>query len=270
MSKQPQDNQPRRKNGGQSPAGGNKANKPKEETFAEVSKAPASRAGEPERPASEEATSPSAAPEAPRGRRQLILEYLRPAIVLTLVMTVLVGIAYPLLITGVAQVVFNHQANGSLVTDKNGQVVGSTLIGQQWTDPKYFHGRPSATLSNDGSQAQSYNGANSSASNNGPTSSNLQAEVQAELKALQEDEQCNPAGTPIPIDLVTSSGSGLDPDISVAGAMYQACRIAKERNMSVSQVQQLITSHIHDRTLGVLGEPYVNVLELNMALDGGA
>jgi K+-transporting ATPase ATPase C chain len=154
------------------------------------------------------------------------------------------------------------------MTDKNGQVIGSSLIGQQWTDPKYFHGRPSATLNNDGSQPQPYNGANSSASNNGPTSSNLQSEVQAELKLLQEDEACNALWTPIPVDLVTSSGSGLDPAISVAGAIYQACRVAKERNMSLSQVRQLITSHIHDRTLGVLGEPYVNVLELNLALDG--
>ncbi len=185
-------------------------------------------------------------------------------------MTIILGIAYPLLVTGVAQVVFNQQANGSLVANKNGQVVGSRLIGQQWTDPKYFHGRPSATLSNDGSQPQPYNAANSGASNNGPTSSNLQAEVQAELKLLQEDEACNAPGTPIPVDLVTSSGSGLDPDISVAGAMYQACRVARERGMSPGQVQQLIFSHIHERTLGVLGEPYVNVLELNLALDGGA
>jgi K+-transporting ATPase ATPase C chain len=199
----------------------------------------------------------------------MILDYLRPAIVLTLVLTVIVGIAYPLLITGVAQVLFNNQANGSLVT-RNGQAIGSTQIGQDWTDPKYFHGRPSATLSNDGSKSQPYNAANSSASNNGPTSSNLQAEVQAELKLLQEDEACNAPGTQIPVDLVTSSGSGLDPDISVAGAMYQACRIAKERGMSLSQVQQLIQNHVHGRTLGVLGEPYVNVLELNMALGGSA
>jgi K+-transporting ATPase ATPase C chain len=205
----------------------------------------------------------------PRSRKQVILDYLRPAVVLTLVLTLIVGVAYPLVITGVAQALFNNQANGSLVT-KNGQTIGSTQIGQEWTDPKYFHGRPSATLSNDGSQSQPYNAANSSASNNGPTSSNLQAEVQAELKLLQEDEACNASGTPIPVDLVTSSGSGLDPDISVAGAMYQACRIARERGMSLAQVQQLIQNHIHGRTLGVLGEPYVNVLELNMALDASA
>lgn len=201
--------------------------------------------------------------------RQMILDYLRPAIVLTLVLTLILGIAYPLVITGVAQVAFNNQANGSLVT-KHGQTIGSTQIGQEWTDPRYFHGRPSATLSNDGSQSQPYNAANSSASNNGPTSSNLQAEVQAELKLLQEDEQCNAPGTAIPVDLVTSSGSGLDPDISVAGAMYQACRIARERGLSLAQVQQLIQNHVHGRMLGVLGEPYVNVLELNMTLDTSA
>ncbi|HLW01069.1 MAG TPA: potassium-transporting ATPase subunit KdpC [Ktedonobacterales bacterium] len=202
----------------------------------------------------------------PRSKRQIILDYLRPAIVLTLVLTLILGIAYPLVITGIAQVLFNNQANGSLVT-RNGQVVGSSEIGQNWTNPKYFHGRPSATLSNDGSASQPYNGANSSASNNGPTSSNLQAEVQAELKLLKEDEACNGPNVQVPVDLVTSSGSGLDPDISVDGAMYQACRIARERGMSLSAVQRLIQNHVHGRTLGVLGEPYVNVLELNLALD---
>jgi K+-transporting ATPase ATPase C chain len=229
MSKQPRDNQP-------------------EETTEDPAETPAAR---------------------PRGWGKLILEYLRPAIVLMLVMTAILGFAYPGVVTGLAQVFFNQQANGSLVT-KNGQPVGSSLIGQEWTDPTYFHGRPSATLSDDGSSSQPYNGANSGASNNGPTSSNLQAEVQAELKLLKEDEACNAPGAPIPVDLVTSSGSGLDPDISVAGAMYQACRVAKERGMSLKQVQALIQSHIHDRTLSVLGEPYVNVLELNLALDGGS
>lgn len=202
-----------------------------------------------------------------RSKRQIVLDYARPAIVLTLVMTLILGIAYPLVITGISQVVFNNQANGSLVT-KNGQVVGSSLIGQEWTDPKYFHGRPSATLSDDGSQSQPYNAANSSASNNGPTSSNLQAEVQAQLKLLKEDEACNGPNVQIPVDLVTSSGSGLDPDISVDGAMYQACRIARERGMSLAAVQQLIQNHVQGRDLGVLGEPYVSVLELNLALDG--
>jgi K+-transporting ATPase ATPase C chain len=206
--------------------------------------------------------------DGPRSRGQVILDYLRPAIVLTLVLTLIVGIGYPLLVTGVAQVLFNHQANGSLVT-RNGQTIGSSLIGQNWTNPKYFHGRPSATLSDDGSKSQPYNGENSSASNNGPTSSNLQAEVQAELQLLKEDEQLN-QGVPIPVDLVTSSGSGLDPDISVAAAMYQAPRIAKERGLSLAHVQQLIQQHVHERALGVLGEPFVNVLELNIALDDGA
>ena len=223
---------------------------------------------QPQEHLSEKATEATAETPAatPRGGKKLILDYLRPAIVLTLVLILILGVAYPLVVTGIAQVFFNHQANGSLVT-KNGQPVGSSLIGQNWTNPKYFHGRPSATLSDDGSSSQPYNGANSSASNNGPTSSNLQAEVQAELALLKEDEACNAPGTPIPVDLVTSSGSGLDPDISVAGAMYQACRVAKERGMSLKQVQDLIQSQVHGRNLGVLGEPYVNVLELNMALD---
>lgn len=221
---------------------------------------------------STEEQAPESTQESPqtgtRSKGQRILAYLRPAIALTLVMTVLLGIGYPLVITGAAQVLFNNQANGSLVT-QNGQTVGSSLIGQEWTDPKYFHGRPSATLSNDGSQTQPYNAENSGASNYGPTSKQLQAEVQAELKLLKEDEQLNP-GVPIPVDLVTSSGSGLDPDISVAAAMYQAPRIAQERGLSLGQVKQLIQNHIHNRTLGVLGEPYVNVLELNLALDGSA
>ncbi len=227
-------------------------------------------ADKPNAPAPPRAEAADATPATtPRGRGRLILDELRPAIVLTLVLTLILGGAYPLVVTGLAQVFFNHQANGSLVT-QNGQTIGSTQIGQEWTDPRYFHGRPSATLSNDGSQSQPYNGENSSASNNGPTSSKLQAEVQAELKLLKEDEACNAPGTPIPVDLVTSSGSGLDPDISVAGASYQACRIARERGMSLSAVQALIQRHVHDRALGVLGEPYVNVLELNLALDGEA
>ena len=228
----------------------------------------AGRAGQESTEEQTSASTQQSSQTGPRGRRQSILAYLRPAIVLTLVMTLLVGIGYPLVITGIAQVVFNNQANGSLVT-KDGKTVGSSLIGQQWTDPRYFHGRPSATLSNDGSQSQPYNAANSGASNYGPTSKQLQAEVQAELKLLKEDEQLNP-GVPIPVDLVTSSGSGLDPDISVAGAMYQAPRIAQERGLSLAQVKQLIQNHVHNRTLGVLGEPYVNVLELNLALDGSA
>jgi K+-transporting ATPase ATPase C chain len=249
MSKHPQDHQQRRSNGSQQEGGEQPGQEARQEAASEI-------------------TAHATAP-APRGRGKLILDYARPAIVLTLVLTLVLGVAYPLVVTGLAQVFFNHQANGSLIT-RNGQTIGSEQIGQQWTDPKYFHGRPSATLSNDGNGSQPYNGANSSASNNGPTSSNLQQEVQAQLKLLQEDEACNAPGTPIPVDLVTSSGSGLDPDISVAGAMYQACRVAKERHMSLQAVQQLIQNHIHGRALGVLGEPYVNVLELNMALDAGA
>lgn len=260
MQNEPNNGQRRRTNGTRQGARNNPQGSTGE-TPAEVSQQPTRRTDD------AEGIPVDAPAPASRGRGKLILDYLRPAIVLTLVLTLIVGIAYPLVITGLAQVFFNNQANGSLVT-KNGQTIGSTQIGQEWTDPRYFHGRPSATLNNDGSQSQPYNAANSSASNNGPTSSNLQAEVQAELKLLKEDEACNAPGTPIPVDLVTSSGSGLDPDISVAGAMYQACRIARERGLSLLAVQQLIQSHVHDRTLGVLGEPYVNVLELNMVLDG--
>ena len=261
MQNEPNDGQPRRGSG---------RRKSRENIVEPTREDTATASQQPTSGADDSAGVPVTAPaSAPRTRGQLILDYLRPAIVLTLVLTLLVGIIYPLVVTGVAQVLFNNQANGSLVT-QNGQVIGSTLIGQNWTNPKYFHGRPSATLSNDGTKSQPYNAANSSASNNGPTSSNLQAEVQAQLQLLKEDEACNAPGTPIPVDLVTSSGSGLDPDISVAGAMYQACRVAKERGMSLPQVQQLIQNHIHDRALGVLGEPYVNVLELNQALGPAA
>ena len=249
MNRHHQDNQRRYSNGGKQAAEEQSTQESQQEQISEATA--------------------NTAPIAARSRGRIILDYLRPAIALTLVLTLILGIGYPLVITGLAQVLFNNQANGSLVT-KNGQVIGSMQIGQEWTDPRYFHGRPSATLSNDGSQAQPYNGANSSASNNGPTSKQLQTEVQAQLQALKLDEQCNPAGTPVPVDLVTSSVSGLDPDISVDAAMYQACRVAKERGLSLQAVQQLIENHIHGRMLGVLGEPYVNVLELNLALDEGA
>lgn len=262
MQNEPRDGQRRRTN--RNPQGaGNEGQGPTGETSAEVSQQATGGTDQPEHSDTASGAAPAAgtAP-APRRRGQLILDYARPAIVLTLILTLIVGVAYPLLVTGVAQVLFNSQANGSLVT-KNGQVIGSSLIGQQWTDPKYFYGRPS-------SAGSGYDASNSSASNNGPTSKQLQNEVQGQLKVLKEDEQCNVSGTPIPVDLVTSSGSGLDPDISVAGAMYQACRVAKHRNMTIQQVQQLIENHIHGRTAGVLGEPYVNVLELNMALDAGS
>lgn len=188
---------------------------------------------------------------------------IRPAIVLTLLLTVVTGLLYPGIVTGLAQLLFPYQANGSLHT-VNGQVIGSDLIGQYWTAPKYFHGRPSATLTDDGSKAQPYNAENSAASNLGPTNKALQDTVQARVKELQKE---NP-GVPVPVDLVTASGSGLDPDISVAGALFQVPRIAKERGMSEGQVRALIMQHVQGRFLGILGEEHVNVLELNLALDG--
>lgn len=189
---------------------------------------------------------------------------IRPAIVLTLLLTVVTGLLYPGIVTGLAQLLFPSQANGSLHT-VNGQVIGSDLIGQYWTAPKYFHGRPSATVSvTDSSKSEPYNAQNSAASNLGPTSKTLQDAVQARVKELQKE---NP-GVPVPVDLVTTSGSGLDPDISVAGALFQVPRIAKERGMSEDQVRALVMKHVQGRFLGILGEEHVNVLELNLALDG--
>ncbi|WP_420799590.1 potassium-transporting ATPase subunit KdpC [Ktedonobacter robiniae] len=189
---------------------------------------------------------------------------IRPAIVLTLLLTVVTGLLYPGIVTGLAQLLFPSQANGSLHT-VNGQVIGSDLIGQYWTAPKYFHGRPSATVSvTDSSKSEPYNAQNSAASNLGPTNKNLQDAVQERVKELQKE---NP-GVPVPVDLVTTSGSGLDPDISVAGALFQVPRIAKERGMSEDQVRALVMKHVQGRFLGILGEEHVNVLELNLALDG--
>lgn len=190
------------------------------------------------------------------------MKYLRPAIVLTLLLTIVTGLLYPGLVTGLAQLLFPSQANGSLLT-VNGQIVGSDKIGQYWTSPEYFHGRPSATLANDGSQAQPYNAENSGASNLGPTSQTLQKAVQERVAELQKE---NP-GIPVPVDLVTASGSGLDPDISLAGALFQVPRIARERRLTQDQVKQLIRDHEQGRFLGIFGEPHVNVLELNIALD---
>ncbi|HEY7415198.1 MAG TPA: K(+)-transporting ATPase subunit C, partial [Ktedonobacteraceae bacterium] len=153
----------------------------------------------------------------------------------------------------------------------NNQVVGSALIGQEWTSLKYFHGRPSATLSNDGSTAQPYNAENSGASNLGPTNSKLIQTVQQRVVAWKAEFQAEhlpvPSGS-VPVDLVTSSGSGLDPDITIAGALYQVPIVAKARGMSESSVQQLVMNNVQGRFLWIFGEPYVNVLQLNMALDG--
>lgn len=194
----------------------------------------------------------------------VIKNYIRPAVVITLLLTVVAGLLYPGVVTGLAQLLFPYQANGSLHT-VDGKVIGSDLIGQYWTSPTYFHGRPSATVSSsDSSKSEPYNASNSSASNLGPTNKALTETVSARVKELQKE---NP-GVPVPVDLVTSSGSGLDPNISVAAALFQVPRIAQERNMSQEQIHQLVMQHVHGRFLGILGEEYLNVLELNLALDG--
>jgi K+-transporting ATPase ATPase C chain len=173
-------------------------------------------------------------------------------------MTALVGIVYPLVITGIAKVAFPRQAAGSLVV-KDGKLIGSTLIGQSFSDPKYFWGRPSATT------PQPYNGVASSGSNLGPLNPALIDGVKANAKALHDADPDN--ARPIPVDLVTASASGLDPEISPAGARYQAARVARARSIAPAQVEALIASHVQGRTIGFIGEPRVNVLELNLALD---
>ena len=191
---------------------------------------------------------------------------IRPAIVVLLALTLITGIIYPLAMTGIAQLVFPYQANGSLLRDKDGKVIGSELIGQNFTSPKYFHGRPSVTTGTDASGnsiAQPYNAANSYASNLGPTSKALVDRVTADTAKLQAE---NP-GKPVPVDLVTTSASGLDPDITPASAYFQVLRVAKARNLPEDLLRQLVTDHIEGRFLGILGEPHVNVLKLNLALD---
>ena len=175
-----------------------------------------------------------------------------------LIFTVLTGLLYPLVVTAIAQLAFPHQANGSLIV-KNGQTVGSSLIGQQFTDPKYFWGRLSAT------GPYPYNASASSGSNLGPTNPALMDEAKARIAALKAADPSNTQ--PIPVDLVTSSGSGLDPDISVAAALYQLPRVARLRGLSQSAVLALVNKSTQGRTLGFLGEPTVNVLQLNLALD---
>jgi K+-transporting ATPase ATPase C chain len=192
-----------------------------------------------------------------------MLSQLRAAIVSLALLTLLTGVGYPLLVTGIAQAAFPKQANGSLI-EKNGKVVGSTLIGQSFDDPKYFWGRLSATLDANG-KALPYNGGASSGSNLGPTNPALVDEVKARVDALHAADPDNQA--PIPADLVTSSGSGLDPDISPAAAEYQVRRVAKARGIDEARVRSLVAANTSDRQLGFLGEPRVNVLTLNLALD---
>ena len=182
----------------------------------------------------------------------------RPALVLFLILTAITGVAYPLLVTGIAQAIFPTQAAGSLVISK-GQIVGSTLIGQNFSDPKHFWSRPSATA------PQPYNGVASGGSNLGPLNPALTDGIKSRIDALKAVDPTNKA--PIPVDLVTASGSGLDPDISLAAANYQAPRVARERGIQPQAVLALVAAHAHGRSLGILGEPRVNVLELNLALD---
>ena len=183
----------------------------------------------------------------------------RPAIVSLAIFTLLTGVLYPLVITGIAQVIFPQKANGSLIV-QNGQLVGSELIGQSFDDPRYFWGRLSAT------SPVPYNAAASTGSNLGPTNPALTEEVKARIAALKAADPTN--NSPIPVDLVTSSGSGLDPNISLAAALYQVPRVAKARSLSEEVVKALIDRFTIGRQFGVLGESRLNVLELNLALDG--
>lgn len=186
------------------------------------------------------------------------LRLIRPALSLLILMSCLLGIAYPLLITGFAKLAFPHQAAGSLLYQR-GKPIGSTLIGQKFSDPKYFWGRPSATT------PQPYNGLASAGSNLGPLNPALIEQVKENIKALRATDP--PASAPIPVDLVTASASGLDPDISPAGAMYQVARVARTRGMAPASLENLVAAHEQGKLLGLIGERRINVLELNLALD---
>src|SRR5215472_7586207 len=195
-----------------------------------------------------------------------MLKQIRPALVMMIAMTVITGLVYPLGITGIAQLIFPHQANGSLIT-KDGKVIGSELIGQDFQDPKYFHPRPSATTEPDPKDPTKtvpvpYAADNSAASNLAPTSQALIDRVKDDAGKLAEDTKA-----PIPVDLVTTSASGLDPDIMPAGAYFQVTRVAKAQGIPEEELRQLVADNIQERTLGILGEPRVNVLKLNLALD---
>jgi K+-transporting ATPase ATPase C chain len=185
---------------------------------------------------------------------------------MTLALTIITGLIYPGIITGLAQVFFPSQANGTILY-VDGKPIGSSLIGQYWTQTQYFHGRPSATNNPQGTPAP-YSADNSGASNLGPTNQTLITTVQQRIDDLKKENPDVPAGTPIPADLVTASGSGLDPDISVAAAYYQIPRVAKARGMTQEALRKVVDDHITGRFLGIFGEPRINVLELNLALDG--
>jgi K+-transporting ATPase ATPase C chain len=188
----------------------------------------------------------------------MLLAQIRPAFISFILFTVLTGLVYPLLVTGIAQTVFHKQAEGSLITSSDGKILGSSLIGQNFDDPKYFWGRISAT-------SPAYNASASSGSNLGPTNSALLDEVKGRITALKAADTNN--NDPIPVDLVTSSASGLDPHISLAAAQYQLARVARVRGLSQGDIQQIIDQNTQGRFLGLLGEPVVNVLQVNLALD---
>ena len=196
-----------------------------------------------------------------------MLREIRPAIVFIVALTLITGVVYPFAITGIAQVIFPYKAQGSLV-ERDGKVVGSALLGQEFTSEAYFHGRPSATTAPDPNDSTKtvpapYNATNSGGSNLGPTSKSLIERIQGDIEKLKQE---NPSAQ-VPVDLVTTSGSGLDPHISPEAALFQVPRVAKARDLPENRLRQLVAENTSDRFVGLLGEPRVNVLELNLALD---
>jgi potassium-transporting ATPase KdpC subunit len=196
-----------------------------------------------------------------------MLKQVRPALVFIVALTLITGVVYPFAMTGIARVIFPTQSQGSLL-EENGKIVGSALIGQEFKSDRYFHGRPSATVAPDPNDPTKtvpapYNAANSGGSNLGPTNKSLIERIQKDMDRLKQE---NPSAE-VPIDLVTTSSSGLDPDISPAAALFQVRRVAKARNISEDSVRRLVDEHVKGRTFGILGEPRVNVLALNLALD---